>query len=173
MKIVENNEYRDVAVEIAKVLDGKKPEEILLLNVSTLSNLTDWFVLATGLNGIHIKSLADEVEEKLQKKGIKLYRKEGVGDWIVLDFHYVIVHLFTAELRSYYHLEKLWNDGKNTYTLPSIEKIMDKEKKQAELKEKKTLEKEKKEAEIKEKQTLKNEQKTAKTKTEKTKVVKK
>ena len=145
----EINEYRDIAIEIANILDDKKAQEILLLNVSNLSNLADWFVLATGLNSIHIKALGDLVEEKLAQKGVKMFRKEGTGEWIVLDFDLVIVHLFTAELRAMYHLEKLWNDGKNAYTLASISKLLEKERKQVEKIEKKVQKKEDKEVKTK------------------------
>ncbi len=139
MKTEQISEYRSLAIDIAKILDEKKASDIVMINVAHLSSLADWFVVATALNTTHAKSLTDELEEKLKLSNIKPFRREGVGEWCVLDYGEVIVHIFTQETRTFYHLEKLWNDGKNVFTLSGIDKVLEKEKKKAELEEKKNL----------------------------------
>ena len=74
--------------------------------------MSDYFVIATGTSNIHVRSLADEIEEQLQKDGIEPVAVEGrATGWILLDYGEVMVHLFTAEAREYYNLERLWTDG--------------------------------------------------------------
>lgn len=124
-------------MDIAKLLENKKAENVVMINITKNSDLAEWFVLATALNTTHAKALCDELEEKVPLFSAKVYKREGQGDWIVLDLGDVIVHVFTQEIRNFYHLEKLWSDGKNEFTILGIEKALEKEKKKAELEEKK------------------------------------
>jgi len=123
------SEDRELAIAICELLDSKKIEKVELFNVAGLSNLADYFVMATISNSIQAKALADFIEESLDKVGIKNLRRDGVNDWIILDYNFVIVHIFTSEVQEFYHLDKLWNDGKNVYSLSSIKKMLEKESK--------------------------------------------
>lgn len=85
----------------------------VILDLRTISTVADYFVLATGRNGPHLKALAEEVSRIETAGGLRKVRTTGVADsgWIVLDFFGVVVHLFEAERRSYYALEALWNQA--------------------------------------------------------------
>ena len=94
-------------------LDSKKAEEISVLKVDALTSITDYFVIAAGTSTTQVKALADEVEFRLKEAGLPPHHIEGYtqGNWIVLDFYQVIVHVFNEETREFYALENLWRDG--------------------------------------------------------------
>ena len=94
-------------------LDSKKAEEISVLNVDALTSITDYFVIGAGTSTTQVKALADEVEFRLKEAGLPPHHIEGYtqGNWIVLDFYQVIVHVFNEETRKFYALENLWRDG--------------------------------------------------------------
>jgi ribosome-associated protein len=96
-----------------KILDGKMGENIQVLRVEDLTVLTEYMVLCSGTSTTQLKFLADEAEHKLQEEGIKLYKTEGYtsGNWIVLDYGSVIIHIFNQEAREFYKLDRLWADG--------------------------------------------------------------
>lgn len=83
------------------------------MDVRGLSSVTDVYLLATGLNPPHLKAMEHELERALQAEGVRRYRRAGAPEsqWIVLDYLDVVVHLFTAETRSYYDLDRLWADA--------------------------------------------------------------
>lgn len=111
---------QDYAMEICKVLDDKKAEDILIIDIADKSVLADYFVIASGRNNIHVKTLADEVDEKLEQSGFFLRRSEGrnEGRWVVLDYGDVLVHIFHPEEREYYNIERLWAEGDNAQSYP-------------------------------------------------------
>ncbi len=134
MKDLIPSETRDLAIAICKLADSKKIDSIELYRVSHLSSIADYFVMATVSNATLAKSLADFVEESLEKKGIRPLRRDGATEWIVLDYDFVIVHIFTPEVQTFYRLDKLWNDGKNVYSMQVIDKLLEKEKKNEQVK---------------------------------------
>ena len=99
--------------EIVKALDKKLAEDIAVLNVSSLTTLADYFVIATGKNDKQTKALCDYVEEELDKLGISPVNKEGyrTGDWILLGYNEVVIHIFQPEARDFYNLEHVWQDA--------------------------------------------------------------
>lgn len=99
---------------IAGVCLEEKARDILILDVSELTIIADYFIIASGRTLIQVKAMADAVEMKLKEAGIMPLRKDGVaqGVWAVLDYGSVIVHLFRQEERDYYGLENLWGDAK-------------------------------------------------------------
>lgn len=105
---------RDVAVEAARAASDKKADDVEVLDLTTLSDVCDYFVLATGSNTRLVDAVVDEVEEKVAKAcGEKPFSIEGRDrkDWILMDYGSVVVHVFTPEARDYYRLEKLWGDA--------------------------------------------------------------
>ena len=98
--------------EIVKALDKKLAEDITVLNVSSLTTLADYFVIATGKNDKQTKALCDYVEEELDKLGISPVNKEGyrTGDWILLGYNEVVIHIFQPEARDFYNLDKLYEN---------------------------------------------------------------
>lgn len=99
--------------EIVKALNKKLAEDISVLNVSSLTTLADYFVIATGKNDKQTKALCDNVEEELEKLGISPVNKEGyrTGDWILLGYNEVVIHIFQPEARDFYNLEHVWQDA--------------------------------------------------------------
>lgn len=106
------NSY-DTAQAAAKLLDEKKAENINVIKIEEISSLADYFVIATGRGETHVRSLADELEEKLKAQGVAPARVEGYrsNSWILLDYTSVVVHVFTQEARDFYDLDRLWADG--------------------------------------------------------------
>ena len=125
------SEYKDNALCICDIMDEHKGENILLIDVAGISSVTDYFVLVTATSKPHAQALMEKIEEAMEKNGLRIMRRDGVGDgrWIVVDFGSIVVHIFTQELREFYHLEKLWVNGKNTMTMQDIQKLREKEEK--------------------------------------------
>ncbi len=95
-------------------LEEKKAEEIRVIDISEVSVIADYFIIAGGSNRNQIQALSDNVEEKLGKAGYPVKQVEGydTANWILLDFKDVIVHVFDRENRLLYDLERIWADGK-------------------------------------------------------------
>lgn len=85
----------------------------MILDVRGLSNITDYYLLATGNSPPHIRALLDELERVLRPDGVRPYRRAGTPEsqWVVADYFDVVVHVFTADARSYYDLDRLWGDA--------------------------------------------------------------
>ena len=109
-----------LAVAAAQILYDKKGQKIVALDVSALTVIAEAMVICNGRNTIQVKTLAEEVEDKLAQRGVLPLRKEGHQDgrWIVLDYGAVLVHIFHSEEREFYRLDKLWDDGNNRIALP-------------------------------------------------------
>lgn len=107
------NSY-DQAVMAAKAISSKKGLDIQVIEISDISVLADYMVIATGTSSTHVKALADEVEYKLDEAGVSVSHIEGYrsNSWILLDYVDVIVNVFSDEAREFYDLDRLWQDGK-------------------------------------------------------------
>ncbi len=111
---------KEISHELAKMIGElaleKQAEDIVVMDVSKLAGFTDYFVVATATSEIHMKTLADYVEDELSQYKVKVWHKEGYENkkWILLDFVDVVFHLFDAETREYYDLETLWADAEKT-----------------------------------------------------------
>lgn len=105
-------ERKELLKNIVETLDKKKATDIKSLEITDLTVVADYFVIATGTSGTHLRSLADEVEDKLSELGVEPGHIEGKATgWILLDYGTVIVHLFTADQREHFNLEHLWADA--------------------------------------------------------------
>ena len=104
---------KDIALDIADILEGKKAVNVVVLDISHLTIITDYFIIASGRSETQVRALYNEVEEKMAEKGFLPKRRDGHqgGRWIVLDYGDVIVHIFHQDERSFYSLERLWADG--------------------------------------------------------------
>lgn len=104
--------------EIAKLaitaLEDKKAEDIKVIDISEVSVIADYFIIANGTNRNQIQTLSDHVEETLGRAGVELKQVEGYdnANWVLLDFRDVIIHIFDKENRLFYDLERIWRDGK-------------------------------------------------------------
>lgn len=97
-----------------EALEDKKAEDIRVIDISEVSVITDYFVIAGGNNVSQMQALCDNVSEKLGRAGYPVLQTEGyqTANWILLDFGDVIVHIFDKENRLLYDLERIWRDGK-------------------------------------------------------------
>ena len=102
-----------LAQKIATIADNKKANHIVILNMQELSFMTDYFVIVSANNKILVKAITDYVEDDLAKEQVFAVHKEGYteGNWILLDFGDVVLHVFLEEEREFYNLEQLWADA--------------------------------------------------------------
>ena len=106
---------REMAISAAKALDEKKGKEISAIEITDLTTLADFFVIATGASNTQINALCGAVEKAMKDQaGEDPLRREGHrdGTWVLLDYGCVTVHVFSEEAREFYSLERLWSDGK-------------------------------------------------------------
>jgi ribosome-associated protein len=96
-----------------EILDSKKANRISTINLEDLTIITDYFIICNGTSSTHIRTLADEVQEKLDEMGIRPSHVEGYNTarWILLDYGEIVIHIFHEEDRAFYNLERLWSDG--------------------------------------------------------------
>lgn len=103
--------------EIAKLaitaLEDKKAEDIKIIDISQISTIADYFIIANGTNKSQIQTMSDNVIETLGKAGYPEKSIEGYqsANWILIDFRDIIVHIFDKENRAFYNLERIWQDG--------------------------------------------------------------
>lgn len=103
----------EMALLLARTLDGKKGQDIKVLKTEELTTLADYFVLCTATSNTQIKAMSDACEEEMEKRGERAHHIEGhrEGTWLLMDFSSVVVHVFTDEARKFYDLERLWADA--------------------------------------------------------------
>lgn len=99
---------------IAQALYDKKAENIDILDISELTSLGDYFIICNCNSTTQVKACVDEVEEKMTEAGFLPSHKEGYngGNWVLVDFGDIIVHVMQRETRDFYALERLWDDAK-------------------------------------------------------------
>lgn len=103
--------------QIAKIafdaLEDKKGVNIKIIDISNISILADYFIIAGGTNENQVKALADNVEEELAKVDIIPKQIEGYdnANWILMDYQDVIIHIFNEQDRLFFDLERIWSDG--------------------------------------------------------------
>ncbi len=97
-----------------RAISSKLGKNIKILDITGLSPIADYFVVASGSNPNQLHAMCDEVIDKLSKAGLNAERTEGynTANWILLDYGDFMVHLFTAEARDFYNIEKIWKDAK-------------------------------------------------------------
>jgi ribosome-associated protein len=103
-----------IAMEAALALDAKLAKDIRIFDVRGLSSVTEYYVVATGTSAPHLKALIAETQHRMKDLGVSTYRKSGDPDsgWVVVDYVHAVVHVFSAEARDYYAIEKLWATAK-------------------------------------------------------------
>lgn len=108
-------ESREKAKLIYNSLDEKLAVDVSIIDISNISILADYFIIAGGKNKSHIQTLSDSVRDDLEKIQIHPKQIEGynTASWILHDYGDVIVHIFSEEDRLFYDLEKIWSDGKS------------------------------------------------------------
>ncbi len=105
------NNPNNLAREMTNILDSKKAEDILVLDISGQSILADYFVICSGRSEVQVHALYDALQEKMSEKGIYPIHLDKSDRWIVLDYGDIIVHIFHSEERKFYNIERLWADA--------------------------------------------------------------
>jgi ribosome-associated protein len=97
-----------------RAADSRKALDIKVLDLSGITSFTDYFVICSGSNSRQIQAIADEVSQRLKKRGELPISLEGYeqAEWILMDYADFIVHIFSAKAREYYDLERLWRQAK-------------------------------------------------------------
>ena len=114
MEDFSQKKVKEMARLAIEALEDKKAEDIRVIDISQVSVIADYFIIADGTNKSQIQTLSDAVEEKLGRAGYLMKQKEGFrnANWVLLDFGDIIVHVFDKENRLFYDLERIWRDGK-------------------------------------------------------------
>ncbi len=106
---------KERALKIANILNDKKAQNVMIIDIEALTIIADCFVIASGRTPVQVRALCEEIEEKMEAEGEYALRKEGfeTAKWIVLDYGDILVHVFQTEEREFYNIERLWEDGTN------------------------------------------------------------
>ena len=107
----------DKESQLAEALEAavdKKAQDTVVLDLTGICSFTDHFIICTGTSTRHNQTIADTIEEKLKKLGVRPLHIEGhtEGDWVLMDYVDFVVHIFSARAREFYDLERLWRAGK-------------------------------------------------------------
>ena len=107
------SDSESIALAAAQAAAGKKGEDIRILDLRKLSSFADYFVICTGTSDPHLKAIGSEIREKLRDDLGLTAHSDGLpaSQWIVLDYHGVLIHIFQGEKRDFYDLESLWRDA--------------------------------------------------------------
>lgn len=97
----------------ALTAEDKKAKEVRILDIRSISTITDYFILCSGTSTTHVRAIADHIEEKVSELGLPIHHMEGYqnGRWILLDFGEIVVHVMHEDERQFYNLERLWGDA--------------------------------------------------------------
>lgn len=108
----ENNNLKFLYLA-ANAANEKKGENILLLDVSKLTIISDYFIIVTAKSTVQAQAIANYIEDQMSKNNFKLISKEGLtdGSWVVLDFGNIVVHIMREQERNYYKLERFWSNA--------------------------------------------------------------
>ena len=106
-------ETLEIVKTAVEALRDKKAEDVTVIDITGVSSIADYFIIANGTNESQVRALVDNVEEELAKAGYEVKQREGygLGSWVLLDFGDIIVHVFDRENRVFYDLERIWRDG--------------------------------------------------------------
>lgn len=99
---------------LSQIIFDKKGVNILALDIRNISTMSDYCIIAEGAVGRHVKSICAAIKDDMRKAGASLFHCDGEqdGDWIVMDYGNIVVHILTPDMREKYALEELWNKAK-------------------------------------------------------------
>ena len=103
----------ETARKAGQIALGKRGFDIKILKMDKISSICDYFVIVSGDVDVHVKAISNAIVDELQSEGIKPFHKEGLesGNWVLLDYVDVVIHIFREPVRMFYALEKLWGDA--------------------------------------------------------------
>ena len=102
-----------VALLARSAAEDKKAEDPVVLDIRKLTDISQYFLVTHGNSDPHVRAIANNIIDTLKSKKIPVWHVEGLdsGQWVLLDFGMVIVHVFYREVREFYNLERLWGDA--------------------------------------------------------------
>jgi ribosome-associated protein len=102
-----------LAQRAAQLALENKAQDVILLDLRGVSDMTDFFIIASGTSDTAVRSIGQHVIEDMKKEGTRVQHVEGLekGRWVLLDFVDFVVHVFHPTLRNFYQLERLWADA--------------------------------------------------------------
>ena len=117
------SEAKQTAKLALEALEDKKAMDVRILDITHVSTLADYFMIASGSNQNQVQAMVDNVEEMLGKAGCECKQIEGYqsANWILMDYKDIIVHIFCREDRLFYDLERIWRDGKTFVDVNEID----------------------------------------------------
>jgi ribosome-associated protein len=107
-----------LAKRAAAICVDNKANDVVVLGLKGVSDMTDYFVIASGTSDTHVRALGEHVQADLRTTGTRAAHVEGLsqGRWVLLDYFDFVVHIFHPTLRDFYRLERLWSDAKVVWT---------------------------------------------------------
>lgn len=114
MKYLSKEETEVIAKDVAKTISDKKCEDVLILDLESLSSISDFFIIATTDSTPKMRAVIDDINKYFKptkRKPLNEIGRETDQQWTLLDYGFMVVHLFTPEGRAYYELEKLWDEA--------------------------------------------------------------
>lgn len=108
------NHALELVDRIVHHIDDKLGEDIVVLDLTKITSICDYFIIASASSSRQVKSIADEIEDKLKELDIHLSHKEGYNSarWILMDYGDIVVHIFHEEDRLFYNIERIWRDAR-------------------------------------------------------------
>jgi ribosome-associated protein len=103
---------KQIKDKVVAALEDVKAQDIRVLEIGDISDFADFMVVASGTSVTHVKALAREASTSLRKQGVKPLNEDGadIGEWVLVDFGDVVLHVMRPEVRDYYDLEKFWDE---------------------------------------------------------------
>ncbi len=97
---------------VITALENVKAHEIRCIDIKDISDFADYMIVASGTSDTHVKALARNASDELRGLGVKPLNEDGadIGEWVLVDFGDVVLHVMRPEVRAYYDLEKLWDE---------------------------------------------------------------
>ena len=111
---------KKLALLCRDLAENRKAENVVVLDVTKVSSITDYFVIATGTNRRQVQAISDEVVEQLKHSGTRAARVEGyqTAEWILVDYGDFVLHVFDEKARRFYDLERLWREASRIDVVP-------------------------------------------------------
>ena len=113
----ESNQLMEKEYQLSEAIEAaldKKAQDPVVIELGNVCSFTDYFLICTGTSSRHNQTIAEGIDEKLRRQGVRPLHTEGhaEGEWILMDYVDFVVHIFSARAREFYDLERLWRAGK-------------------------------------------------------------
>jgi ribosome-associated protein len=123
--VINQSDIKKTVLQCTNAALDKKAKNLIILKVKELSSFTDYFIICSGTSDRQVKGIAASIEETLKKSGIQPLGIEGqnTGNWILMDYGDVIIHIFYEPTREFYDIERLWSDVPSMSVNEDVDKL--------------------------------------------------